>query len=76
MFHLLSCFNLKAGSASINSTAPGGRRQMNTITDTDDERDHQCFVTLSFWPGCSAIARWTTSVDTSNRATGFIGKGT
>ncbi|HUV23210.1 MAG TPA: hypothetical protein VMZ32_15540 [Gammaproteobacteria bacterium] len=32
----------------VDSTAPSGSRQANTIMDTDDERGHQYFVTLSF----------------------------
>jgi hypothetical protein len=67
MFHMLSCFNLKADISIdefrcslteytvhlleldlVDSTGPMGRRQANTIMDTDDERDHQYFVTMSF----------------------------
>lgn len=32
----------------VDSTGPIGRRQSNTIMDTDDERDHQYFVIMSF----------------------------
>ena len=32
----------------LESTDPLGRRQSNTIMDTDSERDHQFFVTMSF----------------------------
>jgi len=67
MFHMLSCFNLKAGVTIeefrgalaahtahmqtldlVDSTGPIGRRQSDTIMDTDNERDHQYFVTMSF----------------------------
>ena len=67
MFHMLSCFNLKAGITIddfrcalvdytthlqaldlVDSTGHIGRRQSDTIMDTDDERDHQYFVTMSF----------------------------
>ena len=60
MFHLLSCFNLKAGITIdefrysladhtahqqaldlVDSTGLIGRRQSDTIMDTDNERDHQ-----------------------------------
>jgi hypothetical protein len=32
----------------VDSTGPVGRRQSNTIMDTDDERDHEYFVIMSF----------------------------
>jgi hypothetical protein len=32
----------------VESNGPIGRRQSNTIMDTDDERDQQFFVTMSF----------------------------
>lgn len=32
----------------VESTGPVGRRQSNTIMDTDNERDHEYFVTMSF----------------------------
>lgn len=32
----------------VESNGPIGRRQSNTIMDTDDERDHQFFFTTSF----------------------------
>ena len=67
MFHMLSCFNLKAEISIdefrssladytahlqtldlVDSTGPIGRRQSDTIMDTDNERDHQYFVTMSF----------------------------
>ena len=32
----------------LETTGPVGRRQSNTIMDTDSERDHQFFVTMSF----------------------------
>ena len=32
----------------LESTGPVGRRQSNTIMDTDGERDHQFFVTMLF----------------------------
>jgi len=32
----------------VDRTGPFGQRQSNTILDTDGERDHQYFVTMSF----------------------------
>jgi hypothetical protein len=32
----------------LHSMSPIGRRQTNTIMDTDTERDHQYFFTMSF----------------------------
>lgn len=32
----------------VDSNGPIGRRQSNTIMDTDSERDHEYFVTMSF----------------------------
>ena len=35
-------------SGFIHSTGPIGRRQSDTIMDTDSERDHEYFVVMSF----------------------------
>jgi hypothetical protein len=43
----------------VDSTGLIGRRQSNTIRDTDDERDHQYFVIMSF----RYRAQWDRSVD-------------
>ena len=67
MFHMLTCFDLKADFKIgdfraayaefvehmkaldlVDHTGTVGQRQSNTILDTDGERDHQYFVTLSF----------------------------
>ena len=67
MFHMLTCFNLKAGESIqnfgdaiseftghmknldlVDSISPIGRRQTDTIMDTDTERDHKYFFIMSF----------------------------
>ena len=36
------------GRGLVESVGPIGRRQRDTILDTDDARDHEFFVTMSF----------------------------
>lgn len=36
------------GSDFVHSTGPVGRRQSDTIMDTDDERDHEFFFIMTF----------------------------
>ena len=36
------------GLGLLNSTGPIGRRQRHPVMDTDDERDHEYFFTMSF----------------------------
>ena len=67
MFHMLSCFNLKAGeeidtfrgafadftatmksAGLVEESGPIGRRQSDTPMDTDEERDHEFFVVMTF----------------------------
>lgn len=45
----LATFATHLASANlIHSTGPIGRRQADTIMDTDDERDHEFFFIMSF----------------------------
>ena len=67
MFHMLSCFNLKAGEdigafrsafadyvatmksvEFVEASGPIGRRRSDMPMDTDNERDHEYFVVMTF----------------------------